>query len=131
MTHARSEGLSDSGPAARLSRPEPVDGSGPERPVVLPALLFAASGVAAVTRGWVLPTNRRTARRPRVYGWGQSTAAFALCWQMVFLLVLNDPGTRRWKTPSGSALPLIGLVPMAVSTVSHRAGGGRPGRGTH
>ncbi|MFE2089397.1 hypothetical protein ACWD4L_37890 [Streptomyces sp. NPDC002596] len=96
-------------------------------PVVLLALFIAASGAAAVSRGWVLPTNRRPVRRPRLYGWGQLMVAFALCWQMVFLLVLSDPDTRQWGTLTGSALLLTGLIVMMVS---HRTGGNRQGRGT-
>ncbi|MGW1411234.1 hypothetical protein [Streptomyces sp. NPDC002403] len=88
-------------------------------PVVLLALLIAASGIAAVARGRVLPTNRRAVRRPRLYGWGQLMVAFALCWQMVLLLVISDPGTRQWGTLTGSALLPAGLIMM---TVSHRTG---------
>ncbi|MFJ8861589.1 hypothetical protein ACIRD8_24540 [Streptomyces sp. NPDC102451] len=96
-------------------------------PVVVLALLIAASGVAAVSHGWVLPTNRRPVRRPRLYGWAQLIVSFALCWQMVFLLVLSDSDTRRWGTLAGSALLLTGLVAM---TVSHGRGGDRQGGGT-
>ncbi|MER7690838.1 hypothetical protein [Streptomyces sp. NPDC097610] len=96
-------------------------------PMVLVALLIAASGVAAVSRGWVLPTNRRPVRRPRLYGWGQLMVAFALCWQMVFLLVLRGPGTRQWGTLTGSALLLTGLIVMMVS---HHTDGNRRGSGT-
>ncbi|MFF9510273.1 hypothetical protein ACF1BU_21595 [Streptomyces sp. NPDC014724] len=100
--------------------------------LALSALLIAASGVAAVTRGWVLPVNRRLVRRPRVYGWAQLVAAFALCWQLVFLLVLNDPDIlgpdiRGWGSLPGSALLLTGLVLM---TLSRRTGGNRQGNGT-
>ncbi|MFF2328315.1 MULTISPECIES: hypothetical protein [unclassified Streptomyces] len=97
-------------------------------PVVLVALLIAASGAAAVTRGWVLPTNRRAVHRPRVHGWGQLTVAFALCWQMFFLLVLSDPDTRQWGTLTGSVLLLAGLIVMMVScrAVRHRQGDGAP-----
>lgn len=84
-------------------------------PVVLVAPLFAASGAAAVARGRVLPTNRRPVHRPRLYGWAQLTVAFALCWQLVFLLALDDIGTRQWGTLAGSVLLLAGLVAMAVS----------------
>ncbi|MEV5683458.1 hypothetical protein AB0L68_09735 [Streptomyces sp. NPDC052164] len=65
-------------------------------PVVLVALLIAASGVAALTRGWVLASNRSPVRRPRLYGWGQLTVAFALCRQMLFLLALDGTGPRQW-----------------------------------
>ncbi|MGW1711410.1 hypothetical protein ACWCP8_39795 [Streptomyces sp. NPDC002206] len=97
--------------------------------VVLLALLIAASGVAAVSRGWVLPTNRRPVRRPRLYGWGQLVVALALCWQVFFLLVLNDPDIlapdiRGWGTLPGSALFLTGLILMMVS---RRTGGNRQG----
>ncbi|WP_329615909.1 hypothetical protein OG244_24930 [Streptomyces brevispora] len=95
-------------------------------PLVLVALLIAASGVAAVARGWVLPTNRLPILRPRLYGWGQLLVAFALCWQVLFLLVLSDSGTRQWGTLAGSVLLLAGLV---VMTVSRRASGGRQGSG--
>ncbi|MFB7554156.1 hypothetical protein [Streptomyces sp. NPDC056154] len=100
--------------------------------LVLPALLFAASGVAALTRGWVLPVNRRPVHRPRVFGWGQLVAAAALCWQVLFLLVLNDPDIlgpdiRGWGSLPGSALLLTGLVLMMLS---RRPGGDRQGSGT-
>ncbi|GAA3372982.1 hypothetical protein GCM10020367_31120 [Streptomyces sannanensis] len=95
-------------------------------PVVLLALVMAASGVATVTRGWVLPTNRRPVLRPRLYGWGQLVVAFALCWQQVFFWVISDIGIRQWGTLSGSALLLTGLIVMMVS---HRAGGDRQGSG--
>ncbi|MEU2134047.1 hypothetical protein [Streptomyces sp. NPDC018352] len=84
-------------------------------PVVLLALLIAASGVAAVSRGWVLPVNRRPVCHPHLYGWGQLVVAFALCWQMVFLLVPGNPDTRQWGTLTGSVLLLTGLIVMKVS----------------
>ncbi|MFI8303980.1 hypothetical protein ACIF80_11090 [Streptomyces sp. NPDC085927] len=93
-------------------------------PSVLVALLLAALGVAAVTRGWVLPMNRRHVRRVRLYGWGQLVAAFGLCCQVVFGLVITDPGIREWAAPSGSGLLVAGLI---VMTVSHRPGGNRQG----
>ncbi|MFE3902475.1 hypothetical protein ACFXPY_19665 [Streptomyces sp. NPDC059153] len=96
-------------------------------PVVLMALLFAASGVAGITRGWVLPTNRRPVHHPRLYGWGQLMAAFALCSQQVFFWVPSDPDTRQWGALSGSALLLTGLIVMVVS---YRTGGNRQGSGT-
>ncbi|MFB6706463.1 hypothetical protein ACFCW6_17340 [Streptomyces sp. NPDC056333] len=96
-------------------------------PVVLLALLFAASGVAAVTRGWVLPMNRRHVRRPRLYGWGQLVAAFALCWQAVFGLVISDSDTRQWGNLTGGAILLAGLIVMMVGQLT---GGNRQGSGT-
>ncbi|MET7495342.1 hypothetical protein [Streptomyces sp900116325] len=97
-------------------------------PVVLLALLIAASGIAAITRGWVLPTNRRPVHRPRLYGWGQLVAAFALCWQQVFFWVLSEPDTRQWGSLSGSALLLTGLIVMMLSyrTVGNQQGSSTP-----
>ncbi|MER6151723.1 hypothetical protein ACWGPD_24560 [Streptomyces hirsutus] len=94
---------------------------------VVVALLMAASGVAAITRGWVLPVNRRPVHRVRLYGWGQLVAAFSLCWQVVFWVVISDIGTRQWGTLTGSGLLLAGLIAMMVS---HRPGGNRQGSGT-
>ncbi|MFI9601852.1 hypothetical protein ACIHCX_18670 [Streptomyces sp. NPDC052043] len=91
-------------------------------PLVLLALLFAASGIATITRGWVLPMNRHRVYRVRLYGWGQLVAGFALCWQVVFGLVLSDIGIRQWGTLFGSALLLTGIILMGVS---QRAGGHR------
>ncbi|WP_055629771.1 hypothetical protein [Streptomyces hirsutus] len=96
-------------------------------PSVVVALLFAASGAAAVARGWVLPWNRRSVRRVRLYGWGQLVAAFGLCWQVVFGLVISGPGIRQWGTLTGSGLLLTGLI---VMTVSQRPGADRQGSGT-
>lgn len=88
-------------------------------PVGLVALLFAASGVAGITRGWVLPTSGRPVRRPRLYGWGQLLGAVGLCWHVVFWLVLSDAdtfesGIRQWEALSGIALVLTGLILMMV-----------------
>ncbi|MFE4449251.1 hypothetical protein [Streptomyces sp. NPDC056796] len=92
-------------------------------PVVLVALLIAASGVAAITRGWVVPTYRRPVGRLRLFGWGQLVVAFALCAQAFFLLVLSTgtSATRPWGSLTASLLLPAGLVMMAVS----RGGGGR------
>ncbi|MFJ7496886.1 hypothetical protein ACIQZB_38235 [Streptomyces sp. NPDC097727] len=96
-------------------------------PAVLLALLIAASGIAGITRGWVLPANRRPVHHPRLYGWGQLVAAFALCSQQVFFWVPSDPDTRQWGTLSGSVLLLTGLILMMSS---YRKGGNRQGSGT-
>ncbi|GGS85556.1 hypothetical protein GCM10010254_01600 [Streptomyces chromofuscus] len=83
-------------------------------PLVLVALLIAASGVAAVTSGWVLPMNRRHVRAPRMYGWGQLVVAFALCWQLVFGLMIGDSGARPSGTLIGAGILLAGLIVMMV-----------------
>ncbi|MEV7234878.1 hypothetical protein AB0N06_13125 [Streptomyces sp. NPDC051020] len=97
-------------------------------PAVLLALLFAASGIAGITRGWVLPTNRRAVHRPRLNGWGQLVAAVALCWQQVSFWVISDIEIRQWGTLFGSALLLTGLILMGVS--QRRTGRNRQGSGT-
>ncbi|MFJ1969242.1 hypothetical protein ACIO93_11295 [Streptomyces sp. NPDC087903] len=96
-------------------------------PLGLLALLVAASGVAAITRGWVLPMSRRHVRAPRIHGWGQLVVAFALCWQLMCGLVINDPGAQASGTLIGSAILLTGIVIMMVGQL---AGGGRKRGGT-
>ncbi|MEU1849349.1 hypothetical protein ABZ499_08720 [Streptomyces sp. NPDC019990] len=96
-------------------------------PLVLLALLIAASGVSAVTSGWVLPMNRRHVRAPRIYGWGQLVVAFALCWQLVFGLMISDSGARSSGTLIGAAILLAGLIVMMMGQLT---GGSRKGGGT-
>ncbi|MFB7110233.1 hypothetical protein [Streptomyces sp. NPDC056291] len=93
----------------------------------LTVLLIAASGVAAVTRGWVPPWDRRRVRRVRLFGWGQLVMAFALCWPVVFGLVISAPGIRQWWTLSGNGILLTGIL---LTSVSLRAGRNRQGTGT-
>jgi len=95
-------------------------------PLVLVALLVGASGVAAVARGWVPPMNRRHVRRVRLYGWGQLMAAFALCWEAAFRLVISNAGIRVWVTLFGSGLLVVGLIVMGAS---QRASGNRQSSG--
>ncbi|MEU1692766.1 hypothetical protein ABZ590_14985 [Streptomyces hirsutus] len=97
-------------------------------PSVVVALLIAASGVAAVTRGWVLPWNRRSVRRVRLYGWGQLVMASGLCCQVVFGLVISGPRVREWGAMSGIVLLLTGCIVMMVSqyTGRNRQGSGMP-----
>ncbi|MFE7210007.1 hypothetical protein ACFY0A_24940 [Streptomyces sp. NPDC001698] len=97
-------------------------------PLVLLALLIATSGVAAVTRGWVPPWNRRHVRRVRLHGCGQLVLAFALCWQVVFGLVISNPGIRSFGTLFGGGLLLTGITLMGVSqyTGRSRQGSGMP-----
>ncbi|WP_371673852.1 hypothetical protein OG985_42945 [Streptomyces sp. NBC_00289] len=87
-------------------------------PLGLLALLVAASGVAAITRGWVLPMSRRHVRAPWIYGWGQLVMAFALCWQLIFGLVINDPGAQAPGTLIGSVILLTGIVIMMVGQLA-------------
>ncbi|MGW6139351.1 hypothetical protein ACWFRM_03405 [Streptomyces sp. NPDC055144] len=95
-------------------------------PLALLALLVATSGVAAVTRGWVLPMNRRHVRAPRIYGWGQLVVAFALCWQPVFGSVISDSAARPLGTLIGSMILLAGVILMMVGQLArgnHKDGG--------
>ncbi|MEU0405884.1 hypothetical protein ABZ318_37935 [Streptomyces sp. NPDC006197] len=96
-------------------------------PLALIAMFIAASGVAAITRGWILPMNRRHVRRPRLYGWGQLVVAFALCWQVVFVLVIDSSDSRQWGTLTGGVVLIVGLVVMMAG---QRAGSNRQGSGT-
>ncbi|MFD9006697.1 hypothetical protein ACFV0T_38120 [Streptomyces sp. NPDC059582] len=95
-------------------------------PLLVVALLVAAAGFAAVTRGWVLPMNRRRVRSPRLYGWGQLVVAFALCWQLVFGMLMSDPGTRMLGTLSGGVMLLAGVIVMMAGQLTR---GGRRGGG--
>lgn len=92
---------------------------------MLVAALMAASGVAALARGWVLPLNRGRVLRTRLYGAGQLVVAVALCWQMAVLTRLV-PRPDSAPTLAGSALLLIGLFMIMFS---QRIGGGRSGSG--
>ncbi|MFE7210030.1 hypothetical protein ACFY0A_04710 [Streptomyces sp. NPDC001698] len=94
-------------------------------PSVLVASLYAASGVAAITRGWVPRWNRRSVRRVRVYGWGQLVVAFAFCLQVVLALVSSDPDIRLL---SFGPLMLTGFIVMMVGqyTGRHRQDSGMP-----
>ncbi|MET9255063.1 hypothetical protein [Streptomyces sp. NPDC003717] len=88
--------------------------------LVLTASLVAASGVAAIVRGWVLPWNRRQVRAPRLYGWGQLVVALALACQLVFGLVISDAGTRTAGTVAGGGLLVAGLLVMLAGQLAGR-----------
>ena len=94
-------------------------------PMVLLAGLFAASGVAAITRAWVLPWNRRHVRDFRVYGWGQLMVTFALACQAVCGLLIDDIDIRQVGTLSGSVLLVTGLFVMMAGQVRNRHREGR------
>ncbi|MGW4824079.1 hypothetical protein ACWEP4_35355 [Streptomyces sp. NPDC004227] len=93
-------------------------------PSVLVALLYAASGVAALTRGWVPPMTRRPVRRVRVYGWGQLVFAFAFCLQAVMAPVISDTDIRLLF-----CVPLM-LTGGIVMMVGQYTGRNRQGSGT-
>ncbi|MEU3278100.1 hypothetical protein [Streptomyces antibioticus] len=88
--------------------------------VLLLASLFAASGIAAITRGWVLPWNRRHVHRPRLHGAGQLVAAFALCWQVTFGFLVGVSGIRQIGTLAGSVMLLTGILMMAADQFLRR-----------
>ncbi|WOI62376.1 hypothetical protein [Streptomyces fradiae] len=93
--------------------------------VGLTALLVAASGTAAITRGWVPPWNRKTVHRTRLYGWAQVVMAAALCCQAALGVMPGDPDVRQWGTLGGTALMLTAVLLIAAS--QRTAGRGRGG----
>ncbi|MFF3558670.1 hypothetical protein ACFYXS_01285 [Streptomyces sp. NPDC002574] len=82
--------------------------------------LYAASGVAAITRGWVFPWSRRHVGRLRLYGGGQLVLAFALCWQGLFGTVIGDPDARS----TGSVIGSVTVV-AALFVINRGYGDGR------
>ncbi|MGE7389035.1 hypothetical protein ACQKM2_26520 [Streptomyces sp. NPDC004126] len=78
-------------------------------PVGLMALLLAASGLATLSRGWLLLRQRRHIVRPRLFGWAQLLIAAALGVQLIGLLVI-DPVYRPVVVMPGSVALLFGLV---------------------
>ncbi|MFF3897378.1 hypothetical protein ACFYY3_30275 [Streptomyces sp. NPDC001812] len=94
-------------------------------PSVVMALLIAASGVAAVTRGWVPPWLRSSVRRVRLYGLGQLVVAFGLCWYAASWTVFSD---SEWGNGFGFPLMATGSILMVVSrnTGRNRQGTGMP-----
>ncbi|WP_030422025.1 hypothetical protein VM636_12420 [Streptomyces sp. SCSIO 75703] len=99
----------------------------------LVALLIGASGAAALTRGWLLPVNRRSVRRVRTHGWGQLVIALGLAWNAVCALTLNRLATQggplwEWAALGGVALLFAGLALLALSQFPgrERRGGDTP-----
>ncbi|MER5866200.1 hypothetical protein [Kitasatospora sp. NPDC002040] len=84
-------------------------------PLLVLAMLFAAAGIAAVTRGWVVPTSRRWVRNPRRYGWGVLLLAAALLWQILYNLAGGDTGPLPWGIITGGVLQVTGLLIMFAS----------------
>ncbi|MFE5558280.1 hypothetical protein [Streptomyces sp. NPDC056544] len=78
-------------------------------PTGVVALLLAASGVAALSRDWLLPRQRRHIVRLRLFGWAQLLIAAALGSQVIGLLAV-DPVYRSVVTMPGVLVLLLGLV---------------------
>jgi len=83
--------------------------------LILLALLFAASGVAAVTRSWVPPVSRKPIKRIRLYGLGQLLCALSLCCLAVFGHIMSDVGIRQVGLLVGCAFMLLGISVLAAS----------------
>nr|WP_246619873.1 hypothetical protein [Streptomyces corallincola] len=89
-------------------------------------LLLAASGIAALTRGWVLPRNRHLIRSTRLYGAGQLLMAGAIGCQLYFGAFRGD---STW-TLVGALLLLIafGVLLRAQSGTDRTDHAGSPGQ---
>ncbi|WP_328764479.1 hypothetical protein [Streptomyces sp. NBC_00272] len=59
-------------------------------PIGVVALLLAVSGGATLSRGWLLPWQRRHIVRPRLFGWAQLLIAAALGIELVGLLAVDS-----------------------------------------
>ncbi|MFF3639459.1 hypothetical protein [Streptomyces sp. NPDC002250] len=57
----------------------------------LAALVTAVLGIAAITRGWMLPKVRPGIARPRLYGCGALLFAFGLCEMAIGPEVFTGP----------------------------------------
>ncbi|GAA1009849.1 hypothetical protein STXM2123_1838 [Streptomyces sp. F-3] len=84
-------------------------------PLVLLALLNAALGVAAVARGWLLPSFRSRVHQVRLHGWGHLMAAGGLFCHAVPGLLESGSGIRSLSALSGSGLLLGGVIAMGIS----------------
>ncbi|WP_457033742.1 hypothetical protein [Kitasatospora sp. P5_F3] len=84
-------------------------------PILAFSLFFTVCGIAAITRGWVLPMSRRYVRNARLHGWGQLLMALALIWQVLVRLAGGDTGPLPWGLITGGALQLAGLILLFVS----------------
>lgn len=54
------------------------------------ALLLAFGGVAALTRGWMFPVQRRWIHRTALFGWAQLVTAGSFLLQAVEALLVED-----------------------------------------
>ncbi|MGW1542731.1 hypothetical protein ACWCPM_21265 [Streptomyces sp. NPDC002309] len=82
-------------------------------------LFIAASGVATVARGWMLPMHRRYVRRPRLFGWGQLVLSFAMFWQAAVVLVIGT-ANRGWWALAGNALIFVSIAMIGLSQRGER-----------
>ncbi|MEU8431608.1 hypothetical protein AB0F18_01630 [Streptomyces sp. NPDC029216] len=78
-------------------------------PIGLAALLLAASGIATLTRGWLLPRQRRHIVRPRLFGWAQLIMAASLGVQLLGLPAV-DAAYRPAVNLPGTVVLLFSLV---------------------
>ncbi|MFJ9523187.1 hypothetical protein ACIRPK_33705 [Kitasatospora sp. NPDC101801] len=84
-------------------------------PVLAFSLFFLVTGLAAVIRGWLLPTSRRHVHNPRLHGWGQLLMALALTWQVLIRLAGGDTGPLPRGLITGGGLQLTGLILLFIS----------------
>ncbi|MFK0252599.1 hypothetical protein [Streptomyces sp. NPDC090445] len=78
-------------------------------PIAAIALLLAASGTATLSRGWILPWQRRHIVRLRLFGWAQLLIAAGLGAQLVGLLAV-DAAYRPVITMPGVVVLLFSLA---------------------
>ncbi|AKL64345.1 hypothetical protein [Streptomyces sp. Mg1] len=77
--------------------------------IAVTALLLAGSGIATLSRGWLLPWQRRHIVRVRLFGWAQLLIAIALGTQLIGLLAV-DSVYRTVFTMPGTVMLLFALV---------------------
>ncbi|MEU3242033.1 hypothetical protein [Streptomyces sp. NPDC006875] len=79
------------------------------------ALVAAVGGIAAITRGWVLPNIRRSVERTRLYGLGVLLFAVGL-----FLIAAGEAASSDLMHSAGGA---VGVAVMTFSAGVVRASG--------
>ncbi|MFB6614544.1 hypothetical protein ACIGFK_30780 [Streptomyces sp. NPDC085524] len=78
-------------------------------PIAVAALLLVAAGIATLTKGWLLPWQRKHVVRPQLFGWAQLLLAAALSVQLAGLLVVPGPYKSLFSMP-GTVMLLFALV---------------------
>ncbi|MEU0787131.1 hypothetical protein ABZ341_36935 [Streptomyces sp. NPDC006173] len=92
-------------------------------PVGLLALVTAAGGVVAVTRGWVPRKVRQGVKRPHVYGWGLLAAAFSIGLLAADWAIVAD---REFRMPGQMlAVMVMGLSSGVIQASRRPADGDR------